>query len=100
MENSKQAATEYVTVDRFERAMDKLAGAVKVGFDEVHQRFDGVDREIAELKGDVKALKSDVLSVQGDVRRIDNRLARQQEMIDENRTGLRTLRVHVGLGAE
>lgn len=62
-------------------SIDTLAQAVQVGFQETHQLIYAVRDD----------LKADVKSLQGDVQRIDSRLGRQQEIIDETKQATRIL---------
>lgn len=87
--------------DRLEGSIESLAQAVQVGFQETHQLIRSLsDREeghYGELKGDIKSLQTDVKSLQGDVQRIDNRLGRQQEIIDETKQANRILDGRMGV---
>lgn len=74
--------------DRLEASIESLAEAVRQGFEGMDARFEATDRKIESVRTE---LKGDIASVQGDVRRIDSRWYRQQEMVDENRTGYRSL---------
>ena len=67
--------------------LEKLAGATAVGFADMEEQFKDVYTHIEAVRQDLK----------GDIRRIDIRLSRQQDVIDDNKRGVRRLEQKVGL---